>query len=256
MGLGLMGVLASVLGGVLIEGVGVGPVYYLSALLYLVTIAAYLRLPLGRRQRGSLSYRGIGRDIGEGLDYIRRNAHLKVLLSARLARALLALPYRTFLPVFAADILGVGATELGVLSAAPRFGAMAASLVVAYLGDLKRKGQYFLAAGMAIGVGLVLFASAPWFYLAILFLLCVGVAENVTMIVGRTLLQTTADRRMRGRVMSVSAMLWGLSPLGTLPAGAVADVMSAAFAVGVLGALLALFFLTTLVTQPEFRDLR
>jgi hypothetical protein len=61
---------------------------------------------------------------------------------------------------------------------------------------------------------------------------------------------------MRGRVMSVSAMLWGLSPLGTLPAGVVADVMSAPFAVGVLGALLALVFLTTLLRQPGFRDLR
>lgn len=76
------------------------------------------------------------------------------------------------------------------------------------------------------------------------------------MIIGRTLLQTTADPRMRGRVMSASAMLWGLSPLGTLPAGAVADMMSAPFAVGVLGALLGLFFLMALLRQPDFGDLR
>ncbi len=90
---------------------------------------------------------------------------------------------------------------------------------------------------------------------ALLFLLLVGIAENATMTTGRTLLQSTAERRVRGRVMSASAMLWGLSPLGTLPAGVIVDALSAPFAVSLLGGLLAVFFLAVFIRQPAFRHL-
>jgi hypothetical protein len=108
---------------------------------------------------------------------------------------------------------------------------------------------------MASGLTLLLFANAPLFYVAIFFLLFVGAAGNVGMVTNRTLLQTASDRRLRGRVMSASAMVWGMSPLGALPAGAIADVLSVSFAVSLQGALLALLFLVMFLRQPGFRKL-
>jgi sugar phosphate permease len=177
------------------------------------------------------------------------------LLGTRLTRALLATPYRTFLPVFAAEVFGVGPAGLGLLSGMSRIGGAMGALVMAYLGDLRGKGQFLLATGMATGVALVLFARVPLFYAAVFILLLVGIIESMGTVTNRTLMQTATDAQVRGRVMSASAMVWGLSSLGELPAGAIADAVSAPFAVTLLGVLLALAFFVLFVRRPDFRRL-
>jgi len=251
----LMGIMASILGGLLIAAAGVGTVYYLSVLCYAGNFIAYLQLPSipGRGTRFSLQQ--AGRDLLEGLKYIWCNVHIKSLLGTRLTRALLTTPYRTFLPVFAAEVFGVGPAGLGLLSGMSRIGGAVGALAMAYLGDLRGKGQFLLATGMATGVALVLFARMPLFHVAVFILLLVGVIESMGAVTNRTLMQTATDAQVRGRVMSASAMVWGLSSLGELPAGAIADAVSAPFAVTLLGALLALAFLTMFLRSPDFRRL-
>jgi MFS family permease len=251
----LMGIMASILGGLLITAAGVGTVYYLSVLCYVGNFVAYLQLPSTPGRGAHFSLRQAGRDLVEGLRYIWRNPHIKTLLGTRLTRALLATPYRTFLPVFAAEVFGVGPAGLGLLSGMSRIGGAVGSLVMAYLGDLRGKGQFLLATGMATGAGLVLFARVPLFYVAVLILLLIGIIESMGTVTYRTLMQTATERQVRGRVMSASAMVWGLSSLGGLPAGAIADAVSAPIAVTLLGVLLALAFFALYLRRPEFRRL-
>jgi MFS family permease len=251
----LMGIAASILGGLLISAAGVGTVYFLSVLCYAGNLVAYLQLPSVPGRGAGFSLPQAGRDLLEGLGYIWRNGHIKTLLGTRLTRALLATPYRTFLPVFAAEVFGVGPAGLGLLTGMSRIGGAVGALVMAYLGDLRRKGQFLLATGMATGVGLVLFARVPLFYAAVFVLLLIGIIESMGTVTNRTLMQTATDARVRGRVMSASAMVWGVSSLGELPAGAIADAVSAPFAVTLLGALLALAFLAIFLRRPDFRRL-
>lgn len=75
------------------------------------------------------------------------------------------------------------------------------------------------------------------------------------MVTNNTLLQANSSSRFRGRVMSVYMMMWGLSPLGTLPAGAVVDRMGVPFVVALQGVLLALIFLAVALLRPEARQL-
>lgn len=251
----LTGIMASILGGLLIAAAGVGTVYYLSVLCYVGNFVAYLQLPSTPGRGAHFSLQQAGRDLLEGLRYIWRNPHIKTLLGTRLTRALLATPYRTFLPVFAAEVFGVGPAGLGLLSGMSRIGGAVGALVMAYLGDLRGKGQFLLATGMATGVALVLFARVPLFYVAVFILLLIGIIESMGTVTFRTLMQTATERQVRGRVMSASAMVWGLSSLGELPAGAIADAVSAPFAVILLGVLLALAFLILFLRRPDFRRL-
>jgi hypothetical protein len=96
-----------------------------------------------------------------------------------------------------------------------------------------------------MGASLFLFVNVPQFGFVLLFLAVVGAASNACMVATNTLLQTISHSRLRGRVMSVYMMVWGLMPLGTLPAGALADRVGVPFVVSVGGGLLAAIYLCT-----------
>jgi MFS family permease len=251
----LMGILASILGGMLIAATGVGQAYYLAVLCYAGNFLAYLQLPSTPGRDTHFSLRQTGRDLLEGVRYIRHDPHIGILLGSRLARAVLATPYQTFLPVFAVSVFGVGPAGLGVLSGASRIGGVVGSLLIAYLGDVRRKGQLLLATGMATGVAMLLFANVPVFYVAVAILLLVGILGNMSSVTSSTLMQTATERSVRGRVMSASAMVQGLSSIGEVPAGALADAISAPFAVSLLGGSLILVFVALFIWRPDFRRL-
>jgi MFS family permease len=249
----LMGIVGAPAAGVLLDRLGAEAVYFLQVPLYILIAFFLLRLPLtppSDRQRGSVLT-----ELREGLCYVQSRAMVVILLAMSLSRVLLAMPYQTFLPVFAEDVFGMGASGLGLLQSAVGAGAMVASLWVASLGDFRRKGGLLLAAGLVLGGGLLLFARAPTFRLALGALVLVGAAGNVCMVANFTLLQTTVSDRVRGRVLSMAMWLWGFSPVGTVPSGALADRWGAPLAVALQGGLLLLFFAFVGVAQPRFRAL-
>jgi len=248
-GMSLVGIVGAPVAGVLLERIGAAGAYFLQVPLYILIVFFLLHLPLtppSGRERSS-----VVRELAEGLRYIRARAVVLILLVITLSRVLLAMPYQTFLPVFAEDVFAMGASGLGLLQAAVGAGAMVGSLGVASLGDFRRKGGLLLAAGLALGAGLLLFAYAPSFYLALAALLLVGAAGNVCMVVNFALLQTNVSDEVRARVLSMAMWLWGFSPLGTVPSGALADRWGAPLAVALQGGLLALFFLLLGLGAPH-----
>jgi MFS family permease len=249
----LMGIVGAPVAGVLLERIGVAAVYFLQVPLYALIVIFLLRLPLTPPSGGRRS--SVLRELEEGLRYVRVRATVLILLVMSLSRVLLAMPYQTFLPVFAEEVFKMGALGLGLLQSAVGVGAMVASLAVASLGDFRRKGGLLLAAGLILGGGLLLFAQAPSFYLALAALILVGAAGNVCMVTNFTLLQTSVSDEVRGRVLSMAMWLWGFSPLGTVPSGALADRWGAPVTVALQGGLLILFFLFIGLGQPRFRTL-
>lgn len=252
-GMGLMGILSAAAAGFLIELVGVDGVYYLTVALSLPTIFAVVNLPrTGARARPSSS---VWRDLREGVRYTARHSTLLLLLGLTLARVLFAMPYRTFMPKFAKEVMGMEAGGLGLLMAASGTGWLVSSLIVASLGDFRGKGKLLLTAGVISGVSLFLFANVHRLPLVLLFLALAGAAGNICMVTNNTLLQVNSTDQFRGRVMSVYMMMWGLTPLGTLPAGVAADRIGVPFVVALEGGMLALIFLGTLLLRPGGRRL-
>jgi predicted MFS family arabinose efflux permease len=172
-----------------------------------------------------------------------------------MAWVLLAMPYRTFMPKFVKDVMGMDASGLGILMAAPGVGGLISSLVTASLGDFRGKGRLLLASGVVLGTSLFLFANIPHLIPVLLFLSLVGASSNACMVVNNCLLQVNSHDGFRGRVMSVYMMVWGLMPLGSLPAGAIADRMGVPFAVSLEAGLLLLTFLVVGLLSSRMRRL-
>jgi MFS family permease len=152
-------------------------------------------------------------------------------------------------------VMGMDASGLGILMAAPGVGGMISSLTTASLGDFRGKGRLLMVAGIVFGVSLIAFANIPYLAAALVLLVVIGAAGNACMVSTNCLLQTHAGERMRGRVMSVYMMTWGLMPLGTLPGGLLADRSGVPLVLNLQGALLAAIFVAVAVLWPQLRRL-
>jgi MFS family permease len=177
------------------------------------------------------------------------------LLGLVFARGLLAMPYRTLMPKYAQDVMGLDATGLGVLVAAPGVGSLISSLALASLGNWRGKGKLMLVSGVILGLALFGFASSQSFTLVLVLLAVVGATGNICMVTNRTLLQVGCEAPYLGRVMSAYMMMFGLTQLGTMPIGAWADWMGVPRVIAVLGAASTVTFVLVWVFLPRIRRL-
>ena len=130
------------------------------------------------------------------------------------------------MPVMARDVLEVGPTGLGYLSAASGVGSALSTIAIASLGDFRRKGILLTITALAAGISLILFALSPWFILSLFLVALAGgtlMAYDVTM---ATMLQLLSDDSMRGRVLGIYGLTFGFTPVGGLLAGSIAAISS------------------------------
>jgi MFS family permease len=248
-------VIAPAIGGVLLSVMGIDGVYYLIVASYAASAAFLLIMPpVTTPARDSRAT--VRSDLIEGLRYIRRSPVLPALLAMAIVPIAFGMPYQMLMPVFAVDVLNLGASGLGYLMAATGVGALVGSFFVASLGDFKRKGEVLLAAAAFFGAFLMLFANSSYFYLSLFFLLGVGMANSIYMATNNTLLQINTEDRMRGRVMSLYMMTIGLLPTAVLPASAIAEALGGPVAVGAGGGILLIFTLAMTFLIPTLRRLR
>jgi MFS family permease len=252
-GMGLMGIFSATVAGYLIQVAGAAGAYYVMAAFYVGALYTLTRIP--RTGHGERSPTSVWADLWEGVRYMGRHAVLPSLLGLTMAWTLLGMSYRTFMPKYAQDVMGMGAAGLGLLMAAPGVGGLISSLVTASLGDFRGKGRLLIAAGVVFGLSLILFANLPYLAPVLLLLVVIGAAGNACMVSTNCLLQTQAEERMRGRVMSVYMMTWGLMPLGTVPAGALADRTGVPLVITLQGALLTAVFVAVGAFWPRLRHL-
>ncbi|MEI7801461.1 MAG: MFS transporter [Bacteroidota bacterium] len=132
----------------------------------------------------------------------------------------------SILPIFADDILKVGAEGLGFLNAAPFLGSVIMGIVLAYLPPLKEAGKWLLYCVAGFGVSTILFALSSNFYLSFSFLLIGGMFDCVSVIIRGTLQQLLTPDNMRGRISALNNIFIGSSnELGAFESGAAAKVM-------------------------------
>ena len=128
------------------------------------------------------------------------------------------------LPIFAEDILHVGATGFGYLRAAPAVGAFLMAVAMIYLPPMKRAGHALLLAVAGFGIATIFFGFSQNFLLSWVMLFLTGALDNISMVVRQTLTQLLTPDRMRGRVSAVSGIFIGASnELGGFESGLVAQ---------------------------------
>ncbi len=252
------GVVGPALGGIIIATrLGVAPGFYAAFLgfLLMAVMIFTLKVPLIPRAGGSSFFQ----DMGQGLSYIRSHSIFAVLIAMTFFNAVFGMAYIFLLPVFAKDILQVGASGLGYLYAASGTGALLGTLTMATLTHVRYKGWLLLGGATFFGAFLILFATTSHVYasvpVALLLLFLVGVSTSLYMVSIMTTLQSLVPDALRGRVMGIYGMTWSLVPVGAMLSGAIAEYTSAPFAVGLGGAAVLLFALGMAVVSREVRQL-
>ncbi|MFO1462232.1 MAG: MFS transporter [bacterium] len=128
------------------------------------------------------------------------------------------------LPVYANDILHVGAPGLGMLRAAPALGAALMAIALAYLPPLRRAGQTMFACVGLFGVATLLFGISKNFYFSLFCLFVLGASDMVSVVIRGVLVQIKTPHEMRGRVSAVNLIFIGASnELGEFESGLTAS---------------------------------
>jgi MFS family permease len=251
--LNLTRVLGPALGGVLIATIGVAGVFYLNAASFLAVLyaLAVMRFP----EFVPRAHRSVLVDLTGGLRYLAGHAVLRTLVLLALLPMVFGIPYMTMLTVFAKDVLAVGATGLGLLTACSGVGAVAGALFVASLYEFDRRGRLMLAGLVAFGVALLVFAFSPALWLSMLALVAVGASQQVYMATNNTLIQIHVDEEFRGRVLSTLFLNRSMVPLGTMLAGLGTAVFGVQVTVGAMAATLVVMALLAARLAPAARDL-
>lgn len=130
------------------------------------------------------------------------------------------------MPVFANDILKVGAEGLGVLRAAPAVGAVLTMFMMARYPPMGKPWRNLLFAVTGFGLSIICFGLSRNFYLSLVFLFFEGAFDSVSVIIRSTILQLLTPDEMRGRVSAVNSMFIGSSnEIGAFESGLTARLM-------------------------------
>jgi MFS family permease len=190
----------------------------------------------------------------EGMRYVGEHKRVLTQVLLYLLPYFVTNTYTGLLPYFATRILNVGPALYGVLNAAPGAGALMATLTLASIGNLQSKGLVLLCGGMAQGIGLIFFAYSQLYLLSLLLLLAVGASNTVFMTLNNTIIQEMIADRVRGRVMSLREVCFGLGPSGSLIFGAVAEAAGGAIALTITGGIAIVVMLMILTLVPQTRQ--
>ncbi len=242
------------LAGLVIAGPGIAWVYAVNAVSFLMVIAALLIMRARPRASGG------GAPVAR-ITWAAAREGLRFVFAQPIVRSTMLLDFvATFfasatalLPIFAQDILHVGARGYGWLYAAPSVGAALAGLVMAYAIDrFERRGAVLLWAVAAYGAATVVFGISRSFWLTLLCLAAVGAADTVSTVIRNIVRQLETPDELRGRMTGVNMIFFMGGPqLGELEAGVAAQLFGAVASVvsGGIGCLLA----TAVVARREQR---
>ena len=252
------------LGGLVIARTGMTYVYWINAASYAAVLVALVLMgsvaqqsEISAQQLADARREPLGsfvRSAGEGVRFVLKHPVIfpTVLLDflATFFSSAMAL-----LPIFARDILNVGAVGYGWLVAGPSIGAGAVAAVLAFSGQIRRQGRVLITAVAAFGLATIVFGLSRSFWLTFLSLIVVGASDGVSTIIRNTIRQLLTPDRLRGRMTSVNQMFFMGGPqLGEVEAGLVAQAFGAPVSVisGGLGCLLALAWVAA--RNPRLRQ--
>jgi MFS family permease len=248
--------LATVLGpsiaGILISVYGVVPLYWIDAASYLAVVAAavMMRPVIVDSNRPPV----LMKDAFEGLKFVFKHR----LMSSTMLLDFFATFFgaaTTLMPIFANEILGVGAQGYGLMRAAPSVGAVLAAVLLSSR-RITKQGPVLLISVAIFGVSMAVFGASSWFPLTLIALALSGAADTISMIIRGTLRQLLTPDDLRGRMTAVNMIFVAGGPqLGEFVVGITASVIGAPLAV-LIGGILCVGLVTgTAIKVPELRKL-
>lgn len=248
-------VIGPTLGGFAMAWFGVAGNFFLNGVSFLALLAVLwrMRMPAPERPDNSST---LWQNLADGFRYVYDHSVMAALLSLVGLASTFGVPYVIFVPLFARNILHVGARGFGLLMAFNGLGAFCGAITIAYLGRIKRSGRLVVLSGSLFLFAVILFSFSRWFLVSALLLVVAGYSMILMVATVNSLLQHLSADEMRGRVMSIyAAAFLGFAPIGSLIAGSLAGVITAPYAIAGMSALALVLSWLLYFSRPELRRL-
>lgn len=190
-----------------------------------------------------------------GFRYLKANTLIFALTLLYLIPWLSDSTRTNFVPIFAEDILHIGAVGYGYLQSAPGLGAILALIGLTLLTYYRRKTLLLIGAGAIMGAGIIGFSASTSVSLSLTLLVIVTAMQTAMITLITTTAQAVIPDDMRGRVMSWREVTFGLGPTGSIVFGAIAQYTGAPVSLGLLGVISLVTSLSLIGMLPKLRRL-
>jgi len=221
------------LAGFLLASHGPGLVYISNAVSFVAVIVgvALMRVS-GKPEKRESDASGISREaLMEGLRFVWRTPIIVQTMTLDFVATFFA-SANQLLPIYAKDILQVGARGYGFLAASPAAGAIVSGLIMARLGTIKKQGVTVIVSIGFYGAATIAFGVSRVFWISLLMLAATGAADTVSTILRQTIRQLVTPNHIRGRMTSINMIFFMGGPqLGEVEAGTVAAFVGAPLSV-------------------------
>jgi len=245
---------APIAAGALIAATGGAAMVYLVDLV-LIAAGATAAIAIRRRAIERSGRPRSPRELLAGLEHVWRTKTILGVITLDLFAVLFGGAV-ALLPIFAKDILHVGPTALGWLTAAPAIGALVMALVHGFLPAYRRAGLVFVWSVAGFGLAITVFALSTWLWLSLAALAVAGALDNVSVVIRGTVVQLHTPDELRGRVSAVNRVFISSSnELGAFQCGLVASLIGPVPTVVLGGAATIAFVLGALRLFPGLRAL-
>ena len=248
------GIVGSLASGALIEVAGVGWQFVAAGVCYLCAAVPTLALSNpGRSAR--LPATSVLRNLTGYVSLVRSRRFLLALMFLTAATEVLGFTHMTLLPVFAKEVVHVGPTGLGIMTAVRQTGGLLGLWLLAGLGTSGKKGLMMFATAMGFGGGLMAFSLSGNIYSFLGVLLFVNACAMAVDTLYKTLMQELVSDEERGRAMGSWVLSIGFAPVGHVGVGALAGVVGAPRALLINGAILSAVSFIASLAMPNIRRL-
>ena len=248
------GVVGSIFAGVIIATVGMGGQYLAITISFVAAFAVLLATRDGG-QVAPLQRESVFKSLTGYIRLIRENRTLMILMLLTAATEVFGFTNQSLLPIFARDVLVVGPVGLGIMTAVRQGGGALGLIVLANLGDFRRKGALMFMGSIGFGLSqMILFLASNWLlFLVVLAIInaCAAIADTLY----KMLMQSNVPNEQRGRAMGSWVLSIGVAPVGHVGIGAVAGALGAPGAILVNGSILAFIGISTAIGLPRIRRL-
>ena len=207
--------------GIVLENLGDGVCFLMNALSFVAVIISLLLMKLPKYVNKPHPKNVFG-ELKEGFSYIKRTPEISFILVMLMLVSLFVLPYSTLIPFYARDVFKGTASTFGIIDSFIGLGAFAGAIFLASLKPGHNLKKILGINTLVFGAGLVLFSHEHNYILALIFSAVAGFGMMSQITISNTVIQTTSDINMRGRVISFYAMaFFGMQPLGGLLIGSI-----------------------------------
>ena len=245
------------LAGVLISLFDTGIAYAVQGMFFVLATVWTVQLRSAATvKRHSSQRESFAQSILEGWKFSWRTEEVRIGLLIVLFASLFMIPFSTLLPVFARDLLDVGAKGQGLLLTSMGVGALCSSLLIASVGDRMPRGILMIAGVALYGVLVVIFAASTWFSLSMAVMAIIGLCHVSSHALVQTVIQTYSPPELRGRTIAIFHMTQVILLAGGMLVGALSAVIGAPQAAASLSIVGTLCMVGLYIALPRARLIR